>query len=424
MNMSKKGKPIDPPKGISTILPEDQKYYRYILKKAEAIFDYYGFERIDAGILESSDVFTRTMTADSDEEKELFSFKTKNSEYLALKYDNQVSVAQAYINNGMNSRPHPVKLFYVSSSFRNIEGRRQTLEMGVETIGDDSEIIDAELIFMAHKLIESMSIGEYSAYVNSMGESSCRPAYIRALKDYFKNKSKKLCSACRDNLKTNPLKILNCQVETCKEVNKEVPQTVDYLCDECHVHFKHTLEYLDEVGVPYILNPILIRGREYHTRTAFDFISDANPELAPVIQGGRHDRLIDTLGGSRTPAAGWTMNLDQIVTALKEKQASVPDGKIKPKIFLIQLGEMAKKKSLILFENFRKAGIEAKSSLGRDSIKSQLRIAHRLGVKFALIFGQKEALDNTMIVREINTGVQETIPVEKIIEEIKKKLKT
>lgn len=423
--MSKKSKSVDQPKGVFSILPEDQKYYRYILKKAENLFEYYGFERIDTSVIESSDVFMRAMTPESEEERELFSFKTKRNEYLALRHDNRISIAQSYVANGMNSRPHPVKLFYVSPAFRNIdEGSRQRLEIGIETIGDNSDIIDSELIFIAHKLLESLSIGEYSAYINSMGDQSCRPVYVRALKDYYKNKSKKLCSTCRDNLKTNPLKILNCQVETCKEVNKEVPQMVDYLCDDCRIHFKHILECLDEVVVPYILTPLLINAREYQTKTIFNFVSEINTDSVPVINGCRYDRLVDTLGGSKTPAAGWTMDMESVVAALKANGANVPDGKTKPKIFLIQLGEMAKRKSLSLFENFRRAGIEAKSSLGRDSIKSQLRIAHRLGVKFALIFGQKEALDNTIIVRETDTGVQETIPVEKIIDEIKKRLKS
>lgn len=416
-------------KGMHDILPEDQKYWRYVQKKAEALVEYYGFERIETPVLEETDLFVRTSGETSDVvSKEMYSLKTKGGDNLSLRPEGTAPVVRAYLEHGMNVRPHPVKLYYQESFFRHDEpqyGRyRQQHQFGLEVIGDGSEAVDAELIFLGYKLIESLGVKGYTVHINSIGDQNCRPGYIKALRDYFKNHSKKLCANCKVRMKESPLRILDCKEEDCKEVSKEAPQMVDFLDEQCRLHFKHVLEFLDEAKVPYILNPYLARGLDYYTRTVFEFVPDEGtvPALT-VLGGGRYDRLIEQLGGPKMPAAGWALGMERTILALKEQNIQVPDGTPKPKVFLVQLGEAPKRKALPLFESFRKAGIEAKSSLGRDSIKSQLRIAHRLGVRFALIFGQKEALEGTIILREMDTGVQETILLDKIVDEVKKRLK-
>ena len=424
-----KQRQLQAPKGMRDILPEDQKYLRHILKKSDQILDYYGFEKIDTPMVEPVDLFLRSAGETSDiMEKEIYTLKTKGGDVLALRPEGTAGVVRAYIENGMNVRPHPVKLSYWGPMFRHDQpqhGRyRQFYQLGAETIGDSSEAVDAELIFLGYKLLDMIGLDNYNVHINSLGDSNCRPGYLKALKDYYKNRTKKLCLNCKNRLKTNILRLLDCKEAECVELSKEAPQTVDFLDDECRSHFKHVLEFLDEAKVPYILNPRLVRGLDYYTRTVFEFLPD-NEEgsQTSIIAGGRYDKLVEMLGGSKTPAAGWAMGIDRVVLALKEKNVSVPEGLSKPKVFLVQLGEAAKRKSINLYESFRKAGIEAKSSIGRDSIKSQLRIANRLGVRFALIFGQKEALDGTIILREMDTGVQETIPLEKIVDEVKKRLK-
>ncbi len=420
---------LQAPKGMRDILPEDQRYITHIQKKSNQLLDYYGFEKIDTPMLESADLFYRSVGETSDiGEKEMYTLKTKGGDMLALRPEGTAGVVRAYIENGMNVRPHPVKLSYWGPMFRHDQpqhGRyRQFYQLGVETIGDSSEAVDAELIFLGYKLLDMLGLSNHNVHINSLGDSNCRPGYFKALKDYYKNRSKKLCPDCKNRLKTNILRLLDCKETECIELAKEAPQTVDFLDDECKGHFRHVLEFLDEAKVPYILDPRLVRGLDYYTRTVFEFLPDEGSSQSSIIAGGRYDKLIEILGGSRTPAAGWAMGIDRVILALKEKNINIPDGLPKPKIFLVQLGEAAKRKSINLFESFRKAGIEAKSSIGRDSIKSQLRIASRLGVRFALIFGQKEALDGTIILREMNTGVQETIPLEKLIDEVKKRLKS
>lgn len=412
------------------LLPEDQKYWRYIFKKAEPLLEFYGFEKIETPVLESTELFARSVGESTDiVEKEMYTLRTKGGDSLTLRPEGTASVARAYIENGMSVRPHPVKLYYSGPFFRHDQpqqGRyRQFYQLAAETIGDDSEAVDAELIFLAWKLLDSLGLDGYNVHINSIGDARCRPAYAKALKDYYKNRIKKVCATCKIRFKTNILRMLDCKEEGCKEIAKEAPQMVDYLDDECRRHFKRILEFLDEAKVPYILNSHLVRGLDYYTRTVFEFVPEENPgPQSSVIAGGRYDRLIDMLGGSKTPAAGWAMGLDRLVLSLKEKNINVPDSRPKPKVFLVQLGDAAKRKSLLLFESLRRAGVETKSSLGRDSIKSQLRIANRLGVKFTLILGQKEALDGTIILRDMDASTQETIPLEKIVEEVKKRLKS
>ncbi|HYU65090.1 MAG TPA: histidine--tRNA ligase [Candidatus Paceibacterota bacterium] len=425
----KKEKILQAPRGMHDILPEEQKYWHYILKKAESLFGDYGFERISTPVLESTELFLRGIGEATDiVEKEMYSFKTKGGDDFTMRPEGTAPVVRAYLENGLHVRPHPIKLYYLEPMFRHEQpqqGRyRQFYQIGLETLGDSSEAIDAELLFLGYKLLDSLGIKSYNIHINSIGDMNCRPAYIRALKDYYKNKIKKICPQCRIRMKENILRVLDCKEETCKEVIKEAPQMMDFLDEECKNHFKHVLEFLDEAKIPYILNPHLVRGFDYYTRTVFEFIPEENAtSQSTLIAGGRYDRLVELLGGPRTPAAGWAMGIERIILALKEKNINVPEIGARPKVFLAQLGEVAKRKSLLLYEEIRRAGIEIKSSLGRDSIKAQLRIANRLGVKFALIFGQKEAIDSTVILREMDAGVQEMIPLEKIVDELKKRLK-
>jgi histidyl-tRNA synthetase len=427
--MPKKSKTINAPKGMRDILPEDQKYWRYITKKSVNLIEDYGFEKIDLPLVESTDLFLRAVGQGSDiAEKEMYTFKTKGGDDLALRPEATASAVRAYLENGMNVKPHPVKLYYDGPMFRHNQpqqGRyRQFYQLGVETIGDASEIVDAELIFLAYKILDSIGLSNYDVRINSIGDGNSRPAYIRALKDYYRNKVKKVCPQCRVRFKKNVLRMLDCKDEACKETLKEAPVIVDFLDDDSKKHFKRILEFLDEVKVPYILDPYLVRGLDYYTRTVFEFVPQGDlASQSTIIAGGRYDRLIDQIGGVKTPAAGWAMGIDRVVAALKEKGSSIPELMPKPKVFLVQLGDAAKKKSLALFESLRKAGIAIKSSLGRDSIKSQLRIANRLGVKYTLIFGQKEALEDTIIIREMNTGIQDTILLDKVVDTIKQKLK-
>ena len=430
-----KSKKIQSPRGMHDILPADQPYWLYIQKRAASIMGDYGFDKIDLPLLEHTALFQRSVGEATDiVEKEMYNFKTRGGDEFSLRPEFTAGSIRAYIEHGMHVMPHPVRLWSYGPVFRHDNpqaGRlRQFHQLNIESIGDGEAVVDAELIFMAYKFLESIGLKNVVIKINSIGDSSCRPQYIKALKDFYRNRIKKICGKCKGRIKTNPLRVLDCVEANCIEVAKDAPQIVDYLDADCKKHFKSVLEFLDEIGVPYLLDHHLVRGLDYYTRTVFEFWpEEKNEEGQPpstnlaIISGGRYDKLVGLLGGQETPAVGWAMGIERAILLLKERNIHVPESKAQPKVFLAQLSEMGRRKSLLLFEELRKASIAVKSSFGRDSIKSQLRIANKFGVIYTLIIGQKEALDDSVMLREMRTGVQENIPIEKIVDVLKKRLK-
>jgi histidyl-tRNA synthetase len=277
---------------------------------------------------------------------------------------------------------------------------------------------------MSYDILKELSFKNTTIQVNSIGDSECRPYFKKVLTSYLKSKKSSLCSDCQRRLKENPLRVLDCKEEKCQVVKAGAPQIVDHLCEACHAHFKQVLEFLDELELPYSLNPYLVRGLDYYTKTVFEIVenSEEGGSLGALIGGGRYDNLAKMLGGRDVPACGSAAGIERIVSLMKQRD--VKTAKVEePEIFLAQLGLMAKKKSLKLFEEFRKAKIPMAESFSKDSLRAQLRSANKMGVKWVLIFGQKEALENFVTVRDMETGTQQEIKLDEVVEEMKKKLK-
>ena len=429
--MTMKKPSLQAPRGMHDILPADQNYWHFFNKKALTLLDEYGFEHIDTPIVESAALFNRTIGEATDIiEKEMYTLKTKGGDVLALRPEFTAGIVRSFIEHGMHVMPQPVQLWTMGPVFRHDNpqaGRyRQFYQLNVESFGDESAALDSMLMFVAYKILESLGLKNITIKINSIGDQNCRPQYLKALKDYLRGKEKKLCSSCQARLKTNVLRILDCKEENCREITQDAPQLVDHLDEECKKHFKEVIEFLDEVKVPYLLDHRLVRGLDYYTRTVFEIWPDENSSISfqsALVSGGRYDKLVQQLGGPKTAASGWGMGIERVILALKDSKITIPESHAQPKIFIAQLGELAKRKSLVLFEEFRRANVIAKASFGRDSVKSQLKIANRLGIKYTLIMGQKESLDGTVIVREMTAGVQETIPLERAVEIVKQKLK-
>jgi len=327
----------------------------------------------------------------------------------------------------MASLPQPIKLFYYGPMFRYEQpqaGRwRQLYQFGLEVFGDSGAVLDAQIIQFCFHLFRLVGLKKINIHINSLGCPQCRPSYRKALLDYYRHRKDKVCPDCKRRIKENPLRLLDCKEEKCQPIKAQAPAMVDHLCDECRKHFKEVLEFLDELEIPYFLNSSLVRGLDYYTKTIFEIFWDG--EDAPQIAlggGGRYDNLVKELGGRPTPAVGVGLGLDRIVDLMKKEQVKISIGP-NFKVFLVQLGAMGKKKSLKLFEKLHQAGILAAESMSRDSIKAQMKLADKYGVKFALILGQQEALDNTVIIRDMQSGVQETVPQEKVVDELKKRFK-
>jgi len=260
--------------------------------------------------------------------------------------------------------------------------------------------------------------------INSIGDSACRPYYKKLLVSYFRGRIESLCQNCKRRIKENPLRILDCKEEKCQRIVSQGPQIIDHLCDACHQHFKEVLEFFDEIELPYHLNPYLVRGLDYYTRTVFEIYEgdEKGRVVGALAGGGRYDALVKILGGKDTPAVGGAGGIERIISLMKEKAIRFKKEKT-PQIFLAQLGNLAKRKSLKLIEDFRREGILISESLGRDSLKAQLKIADKIGAKYTLILGQKEALEETIIIRDMTSGRQETVKLGKIVKEMKKRIK-
>jgi histidyl-tRNA synthetase len=416
------------PRGMKDILPGEQGYWNQARKVLETSYQKYGFERIDTPLVEFENIFNRSIGEGTDIiDKEIYSFKTRGGDKVALRPEFTAGVVRAYIQHGMNVLPKPIKLFSMGPVYRYDrpqEGRyREFYQANFEIFGEEDAILDAEVMQLAYRVLGNLKLKNVQFQVNSIGCAECRKAYLNLLVTYFKSKNKKLCKDCKNRLTKNPLRILDCKEDKCVQVSSTAPQTVDHLCDDCHDHFKSLLEYLDELEIPYTINPSLVRGLDYYSRTVFEIWSMAEGKKLSLGGGGRYDRLIEALGGEPTPAIGFGLGLDRLVMEMKRVNIK-PYEAPKPRIFLAQLGKLAKRKSLKLFADLEKNGILVAESFGRGGLKSQLRSANKLGVDITLIVGQKEALDDTVIVKNMVSGTQETVSKEKLLPAIKKILKS
>lgn len=416
------------------IMPEDQEYFFRIEKTVRAFAESYGFSRIDLPIIESEELFVRGTGLGTDiVEKEMYAFRIKGGDRLALRPEFTPGMARTYIENGMINLSQPVKLYTSGSLFRHEnpqKGRyREHHQFNFDIFGGADAALDAEVIYIFRLILENLGLNNISTHINSVGCGVCRLTFRSSLLSYYRGRSKKLCKDCRGRLKSNPLRLLDCKEEKCGQLKKNAPQIVDNLCPECHSHFKGVLEFLDEIGIPYFLDTHLVRGLDYYTRTVFEFIPKTTESEAGSLRqtsvggGGRYDGLVERLGGKYTPAVGCGGGVERIVSLMKEQEVKMPKPK-SPAVFLIQLGDFAKKKSFKIFEDLRKAGIFAAEAFGKSSMKAQLKSADKSGASTTLILGQKEAIDGNIILRDMKSGVQEIISVDKLIIKVKKTLKT
>jgi histidyl-tRNA synthetase len=419
---------MQPPRGMRDLLPGYQPYWNQLRRVLSKISLEYGFQRIDTPAVEYANLFVRSIGKGTDIiDKEMYIFTTKGGDKVALRPELTAGLGRAYIQHGMTVLSKPVKLFSTGPVYRYDrpqEGRyREHFQANFDAFGEQDPILDAQLIQLAHRVVTSIGIKNIQFQVNSIGCPKCRKEYQELLVAYFESKKQKLCLNCKKRLEINPLRILDCKEDKCIQVAATAPQSIDRLCTECRIHFKSLLEYLDELDLPYVINPRLVRGLSYYTKTVFEIWSgDEEGKKHSLGGGGRYDQLIEELGGEHTPAIGFGLGMDRLVQEMKRVHAKMYI-EPKPRVFLAQLGDLAKKKSLNVFAELQKNGILTAESFGRGSLKSQLRVADRLGVEITLIIGQKEALDETVIIKDMVSGTQETVHHERLIIAVRKILK-
>lgn len=417
-------------KGFKDILPEEQKYWQYISRVVEKVASQYGFLKIETPVLEETSLFVRTVGKETDVvSKQMYSFIDQGGDNVSLRPEGTAPIVRAFIEHGMLNMPQPVKLYYEEPMFRRENpqaGRyRQFHQFGFEVLGGGGPVVDAQLILIAFNICQEIGFKSdaLTIQINSIGCETCRGEYKKELISYYKTKRRFLCSDCKRRLVKNPLRLLDCKVEGCAALKQDAPQILDWIDDECKAHFMGVLEFLDALEVSYVLNPHLVRGLDYYSRTVFEVWMAQKGDTGQIAlgSGGRYDQLIETLGGIPTPASGFAFGIERVMLHMKSQEVKFKEKKI-PDIFVAQIGQQAKVRAMKLFETLRNEGILAYENFSKDSLKAQLENANRLKVKYAIIIGQKEVLDGTVLVRDMEAGVQEIINYEKVTAEIKKKL--
>lgn len=430
----KKEKPVrkdsfQAPRGMHDMMPADEPYWEKIEGAAKTLARAYSFGHIETPVMEFADLYDKTSGTESDVvQKEMYVLKTKGGDTLALRPEYTPGICRAYLEHSMSRMGQPQKLYYMGPVFRHDRpqlGRfRQFTQLGFEIIGGVNDpIYDAEVISIYWELLAELKIKNPSLKINSIGCRVCRPIYKKQLQAYYKNHEKELCEDCVQRMKENPLKLFDCKQPQCQPFKEKAPNFLDKLCSMCMSHFKEVLEYLEEVGITYEIDHHLVRGLDYYNRTVFEMFADGKEaEIGAVLGGGRYDYLMEMIGGHLTPALGGAAGVERLIAVMKAKEVAV-NGRAPKKVFLTHAGDMAKKKAFVLLHNLRKAGIAVSESLAKESLNAQLRSADKEGIGLALILGQKEIYENSIIIRDLGTGLQESVLLDKLVDEIKKRQK-
>lgn len=414
-------------KGTRDILTEDWIYSSHVFNVVEEVVLSAGVDRIDIPILEKKSLYGRVFGEENENIlKTIYSFDPskidggrkkrgeKGEEPIALRPEMHSGFARMYIENNLQALPKPLSYYAMGRCFQNVNpqvGRFKELnQLAVEIIGDEDPLLDANLISLAWNLVKKLKIEGFEVQINSIGCNECLPKIKKSLSDFFKKKQSKLCEECKKKTKKDPLGILACKNEKCVSASSSAPLTLDGICENCKKHFMSVLEYLDEVGISYNLSPNLVKEYNYYNRTVFDFSLGHDKKHQNVIgEGGRMDYLIENLGGDAVPNIGLSINIDFLAEYIKNNGIKIPKPKSKVNVFIIQLGESAKKIAIKKAEEIRRLGVSTGIAIGKDTIKAQLKSAEKVGSLFTVIIGQREAVTNTALIRDMRDGVQETV---------------
>ncbi|MDO8626557.1 MAG: histidine--tRNA ligase [Candidatus Magasanikbacteria bacterium] len=425
-------------RGMHDVLPKDEKYWAALYHTAEKLASYYQFARVETPILEEASLFIRSVGKGTDiVDKEMYIFEDRDGTRVALRPEPTAGIVRSYIQHGLWNAPQPVKVWTSGPIFRHDRpqaGRyRQFYQFDFETIGAKDPAMDVELILVAYSIFKDLGIST-EVRINSIGDREERARYVAELTNYYRGKRAYLCDDCKNRLSKNPLRLLDCKVEGCQPIKETAPQIIDWLGESSKNYFMKVLEYLDELSIPYLLDHTLVRGLDYYTHTVFEIYEsarEADPSAASLTGaqsalagGGRYDLLAEELGGQSAPAVGFGLGIERAVTVLKaleeKKPGSIPG--VVYDVFFAQLGEEAKRRSLKILNELRFSGIRPAFNLFRGSLKAQLETANSLKVPYVLILGQKEVQDKTIIIRDMESGVQEIVDQKKLEAAIKKKL--
>ncbi|MDI6858586.1 MAG: histidine--tRNA ligase [Dehalococcoidia bacterium] len=407
------------PRGTADVLPKDQPYWQRAIGEAERLSRLYGYQRIDTPIFEEAALFERGVGDATDiVQKEMYVFEDRSGQRMALRPEGTANVCRAYLQHGMYNRTQPVRLYYIAPTFRyerpQAGRQRQHTQFGCEAIGEDDPAIDAELIELLWQLYENLELRDLVLLLNSIGDPECRAGYLNALQDHYRGLIDTVCRDCRERVERNPLRLLDCKQESCQPVIASAPSILDYLCPACREHFDSLRRYLDALGVPYEIEPRLVRGLDYYTRTVFEIQPRGGGAQSTVGAGGRYDRLIEELGGRRTPGIGFAAGIERIVLNMKRQKAPVPPQPT-PDVYVAYQVKEAKTEALALAARLRREGVSAVVATGGRSLRAQMRHADALKARWAVILGQRELAAGTVQLRNMTDASQRELTREEAV---------
>lgn len=414
---------INVPKGTKDVLPEDSYKWQFIENTARKTARLFNAQEIRTPTFEHTEVFLRGVGETTDiVNKEMYTFNDKGGRSITLKPEGTAGVARAFIENGMSSMTLPSKLFYITQCFRYERpqaGRlREFHQFGIEFLGSKSAGIDAEVIILAKTFLDNLGIKNLTLYINNIGCKECRQKYAKALKDYFAKYEDGLCELCKSRLEKNPMRVLDCKNTDCKEINKNAPEILDYLCEDCSNHFEKVKEYLDVNGVEYKVDPRIVRGLDYYTKTVFEFVSENIGAQGTVCGGGRYDGLIGQLGGNDVPGIGFATGIERLLMVMENSGVEVKNDN-EVTVYLAPMGEMEAKKCFELCNALRQNGYVADTDYMGKSIKAQFKYADKINAKYVAVIGSSELESNSVKFKRMADGVETLVSFDKILDFLK-----
>ena len=418
---------INIPKGMKDVLPSQSYKWQYIEATAREVAALFGFKEIRTPVLEHTELFLRGVGDTTDiVNKEMYTFTDKGNRSVTLKPEGTAGVARSFVENGMLNDGLPAKMYYFSPAFRYERpqaGRlREHHQFGVELYGSASPQADAEVITLIDIFYKRLGLKEVKLQINSIGCAECRKAYSVALKEYFKPHLPLMCADCNSRFEKNPMRIIDCKEEKCKTITAKAPQILDYLCDDCKKHFEEVRKPLDLSGVKYTVNPSIVRGLDYYSRTVFEFVSSAAGAQGTVCGGGRYDTLLQQIGEKPVPAVGFGGGIERLLMVMDAEGVNIPEPE-KTGIYVAGMDEKTREFAFKLCNSLRKSGISAESDLMERSVKAQFKYADKLGAQYVAVIGESELSSGEVNIKNMSDGTQEAVKIENIYTYLNQKIR-
>lgn len=406
-------------KGTKDVLPSEVYKNQYIEATCLTVAENFGYKEMRTPVFEHTELFQRGVGDTTDVvQKEMYTFDDKGGRSITLRPEGTAGAARSFLENGLSNEALPQKICYLTSCYRYEKpqaGRlREFHQFGIECFGATSPLADAEMIALAKQIFDELGVKDLHLEINSIGCPTCRAEYHKALKEYFASRVDELCDTCRDRLDRNPMRILDCKSPVCSEIAKGAPVVLDYLCDECKEHFEKTKSYLDAMNIEYIVNPQIVRGLDYYTKTVFEFVADSIGAQGTVCGGGRYDGLIEELGGQHTPSLGFGMGLERLQLVMEAQGCEFPEPS-RPDLFIVAIGDKATLKAVEIAKDMRDEGYSVVYDLNGRSLRAQMKYADKINAKYNVVIGDNEVDAKSAMLKDMATGEQSEISLETFV---------